>query len=167
MKKGKNLDTILVLRRRAIELHLLGKPVSFIVEATGLSQPSVSRYLKAYRARGEASLQRPKLGGSQRKLSPSQLEQLVTYLDEGAQAHGFEGNLWSRGRVQQLITTKFGVHYQVRSVGDLLHHLGYSRQKPDRRSYLQDPAKLKQWREHDLPALKKSPARGLQPGLSR
>jgi transposase len=157
MKGTKNLDAIMVLRRRAIELYQLGKSQSFIVEATGLRQPTISRYIKAYKERGGSSLERPKIGGSKRMLSAAQLEELVVLLEAGSEANGYEDNLWTRNRVRQLIEDKFNVVYKVRSVGDLLRDLGFTLQTPDRRSYRQDPELVKQWTEVNLPALKKKP----------
>jgi transposase len=155
MKKGSKLDDYMVLRRRAIELYQQGKTQKFIVQALGVSQPSVSRWIKAFKERGEASLARPQVGGSIRRLTPEQIEQLVKMLDEGAAHHGFEGNVWTRARVKELIERKFGVTYQVRTLSDLLRDLGYTLQKPDRRSYRQDPEKVREWRAQTLPELKK------------
>lgn len=104
---------------------------------------------------GEASLARPQVGGSIRKLTPEQIEQLVKMLDEGAEHHGFEGNVRTRARVKELIERKFGVTYQVSTLSDLLRDLGYTSQKPDRRSYRQYPEKVRQWRAQTLPELKK------------
>ncbi len=129
---------------------------SFIVEATGLTQPTISRYITAYKLKGDLSLERPKIGGSKRKITSVQQQELVTALEAGAEANGFRGNLWTRDRVRQLIETKFGVKYKVRSVGDLLRDLGFTLQTPDRRSYKQDPEKVRQWKEERLPEIKKS-----------
>ena len=61
MKKNTNLDDYMIFKRRAIELYQQGKTQKFIVEALGVSQPSVSRWIKAFKAKGEVSLERPKL----------------------------------------------------------------------------------------------------------
>ncbi len=156
MYKDTKLDDYMVLRRRTIELHQAGRTQKFIVEALGVSQPSVSRWIKAFKEKGEAFFERPKVGGSRRFLSPDQQAELLDLLDKGAEANGFEGNLWTRARVKELIQREFNVDYQVRSLSDLLRDLGYTLQKPDRRSYRQDPQKVKEWREVTLPALKKS-----------
>lgn len=100
MKKGSNLDDYLVLRRRAIELYKQGKTQKFIVQALGVSQSSVSRWIKAFKEKGETSLARPQVGGSMRKLTPEQIEQLIKMLNEGTENHGFEGNVWTRARVK-------------------------------------------------------------------
>lgn|GEM_PF-1737825 len=157
MHKGAKLDDYMVFRRRAIELYQQGEKQKFIVKALGVSQPTVSRWISEFKTKGEAFLERPKIGGSKRKLTPDQLEELTNMLDEGAEHHGFEGNLWTRARVKKLIERCFGVVYAERSISDLLRDLGYTLQKPDRRSYAQAPERVRQWREETLPALKKKP----------
>lgn len=157
MYKNTKLDDYQVLRRRAIELHQAGKTQKYIVEALGVSQPSVSTWIKSWKEKGEAFFERPKIGGSSRFLSADQQEELVNLLDLGAEKNGFEGNLWTRARVKELIKQKFDVDYKIRSLSDLLRDLGYTLQTPDRRSYRQDPEKVKHWREVTLPDLKKSP----------
>ncbi len=143
MHKGGKQSIYIVLKRRAYELYQQDKTQNYIVEALGVSQPTVSRWIKGFKTRGEVSLEKTKMGGSKRKLTPEQLEQLTSMLDEGAEHHGFEGNLWTRARVKELIERAFGVVYQIRSISDLLRDLGYTRQKPDRYSYRQDPDKVR------------------------
>ena len=84
MHKGAKLDDYVVFRRRAIELYQQGKKQKFIVKALGVSQPTVSRWISEFKTKGEAFLERPKIGGSKRKLTPDQLEELTNMLDEGA-----------------------------------------------------------------------------------
>lgn len=157
MYKDTNLDDYQVFRRRTIELHKAGKSQKFIIEALGVSQSSVSRWIGAFKEKGEAFFERPKVGGSKRFIDPDQQKRLTELLDLGAEANGFKGNLWTRARVQEVIKREFGVEYKIRSLSDLLRDLGYTFQKPDRRSYRQDPEKVKEWQEETLPALKKSP----------
>jgi len=155
MKKNSKLDDYMVFRRRAIELYKQGKTQRYIAEALGVGQASVSRWIKEFKVKGEASLKRPKMGGSKRRLTPAQLKQLTVMLDEGAEQHGFRGNLWTRARVKELIKRHFGVEYKLRTMSDLLRDLGYTIQKPDRCSYRQNPKEVQRWREETLPALKK------------
>jgi len=156
MYRNTKLNDYMVLRRRAIELFENGKPQKYIVEALGVSQPSVSRWISSYRELGPAFFERPKVGGSRRFLTPQQMEELLSLLDAGAEASGFKGNLWDRKRVKALIEKEFGITYKIRSISDLLKDLGYTLQPPDRRSYRQDPEKVREWQEEKLPALKKS-----------
>ncbi|MEZ6070944.1 MAG: winged helix-turn-helix domain-containing protein [Pirellulales bacterium] len=59
---------------------------------------------------------------------------------------GFDSQLWTLPRVALLIEREFGVSYHSTHVGRLLHALGFSCQKPKRRSREQDPEAVKTWR---------------------
>ena len=156
MKKGTKLRDNLVLRRRAIELHKLGKKQQFIADVLGVDQSTVSKWVRAYKALGAESLKYPKIGGSKRKINPEQEQELVGFLNEGAESHGFEGDFWTRARVRDLIENKFGIVYKERAVGNILKALGFTVQKPGKKTYKQDPEKVKEWKEKTLPSLKKS-----------
>jgi transposase len=133
----------------------MNKKQSEIAEAMGVSQSSVSNWIKNYKEKGASSLVYPKVGGSTRRISVEDQVELVKLLNKGAVQNGYDGDLWTRPRVQHLIKERFGIGYSVRAVGDLLADLGYTVQKPGKRSYKQDPEQVRQWREERLPALKK------------
>jgi putative transposase len=71
------------------------------------------------------------------------LERLEKKLLKGAQAAGFPTDLWTCPRVARLISSLFGVTYHVDHIGRLLHMLGWSPQKPERRAIERDEAKIR------------------------
>lgn len=71
-----------------------------------------------------------KIPGKPCKLTDVQIKQLMRDLDAGPERCGFEAALWSGPMVLEHIRKKFGVHYALRSVEDLLHRIGFSRKKP-------------------------------------
>jgi len=147
------------LHARCIELHVAGRSQKQIVEALGVSQSTVSRWLKSWREQGQASLAWPKMGGSKGRMTPEQDAELAMLLSQGAVAHGFEGEFWTHRRVAALIERHFGVSYKDRNIAKVLKRIGYSRQRPQARDYRQDAAKVAQWREERLPDIKKKPNR--------
>jgi transposase len=86
------------------------------------------------------------------------LERLEKKLLKGAQAAGFPTDLWTCPRVARLISSLFGVTYHVDHIGRLLHMLGWSPQKPERRAIERDEEKIRQWVKHQWPRIKKKPA---------
>ena len=64
-------------------------------------------------------------------------------------------DLWTCARVQQVIEEKFGVTYHVDHVGRLLHSLGFSPQRPQRRARERNEAAIEHWRRYDWPRIKK------------
>ena len=73
----------------------------------------------------------------------------------GPLAAGYFTDLWTCGRVGQVIAETFGVTYHVDHVGRLLHDLGFSPQKPRRRARERDEAAIERWRREDWPRIKK------------
>jgi transposase len=89
-------------------------------------------------------------------LNPDQLAQLVDLLGQGAQAHGFLGDVWTRRRVTQLIKEQFAISYHPTHVGRLLRQIGWSPQKPIVHATQRDEAAIAAWYNQRWPALKKS-----------
>lgn len=86
---------------------------------------------------------------------PGAKAKLVRLLRAGPRKAGFATDLWTLPRVTELIRRKFDVSYHSTNVGRLLHALGFSCQKPERRSKEQDPQAVQAWREKKWPAIKK------------
>ncbi len=69
------------------------------------------------------------------RLSASQRRRLVGALKRGAYAWGYAEDYWTLDRVAHLIWQLFHVRYRSSSVWYLLHSLGWSYQKPQRRGW--------------------------------
>ena len=144
------------LRRRCVELYKAGWKQAAIAQAFGLTQRWVSRTLKKYQYQGSDALQEGKRTGAPARLSPEQLSQLVIELNKGAEYHGFNGAIWTRPRINEVIKKSFGVSYDPSQIGRILKKVGWSRQKPQRKARQQDGVAVAQWRQETIPELKKS-----------
>jgi len=145
-----------LLRRRCAALKDQNWSQVKIAQALGLTEGWVSQTLKKYRQDGLQALTWKKPAGPACRLSQEQLTQLVTELDKGALAHGFEGQVWTRQRVNAVITKLFGISYDPSQVGRLLKQVGWTRQKPQPKARQQDPLAVQAWQTDRLAALKKS-----------
>jgi hypothetical protein len=61
--------------------------------------------------------------------------------------------------VAQVIRERFKVEYHRDHVGRVLHALGFTQQKPQRRATQRDEAAIERWRTHDWKRIKKGAAR--------
>lgn len=77
-------------------------------------------------------------------------------MQQGAEAHGFRDDLWTRKRVAALIECKLGVRYHPGHVSRLLQGWGWSPQLPERRARQRDEDAIGRWRTESWPAIKKS-----------
>ena len=82
-------------RRRAWDLKNKGWLQSKIAEALGVTEGAVSMWLKRARDGGVDALRARKRGGSQPELSAEQCARLLDLLRRGAEAFGFEGDVWT------------------------------------------------------------------------
>src|SRR3712207_3411463 len=105
-------------RLRAFELKQEGWSQQQIAEALGVSKGAVSQWMKRARdGGGVEALKRQPAPGARPRLSEQQRAKLAELLAQGAQAHGFKGEVWTCERVATVIRREFGVSYH-----DERHH---------------------------------------------
>jgi transposase len=122
----------------------------------------VLRWRNAWRRGGADALQAKRSPGRPPRLTTRQQVRLVRLLTQGALAHGYRTDLWTAQRIAAVIERHFGVTYHRNHVAKLLHQLGWSHQKPERRALERDEAAIAHWKRAVWPAAKKTP-RGWQP----
>ena len=137
-----------------------GKSPSEVARAVKSSTSSVWRWRDAYRAKGWEGLRTRPTPGRPSKLSSSQKEELLRVLTRGPAAGGYKTELWTLGRVAEVIRRRFGVSYDPSGVWRLLGKLGWSSQKPERRARERDEREIERWRRERWPHIKKRAQRG-------
>lgn len=146
-------------RKRAWELYQQGWWQKDIAAALGVSRAAVCQWIKCAREQGVEGLRSRAHPGAPAKLTAQQRAQIPALLAQGAEAHGFRGNVWTAQRVAVVIERAFGVRYHPVHVGRLLRQAGWSRQRPIQRATQRDEAAITRWYEEHWPAIKKKQAR--------
>lgn len=148
------MESALQLYRNKIVRNLSKKGMSQseIAEIVDVSQGRVSQILNTE----EGDLSVLNYQGAPCKLSSGDQESLKKYLDQGAESHGFEGKIWTSGRVKLLIEEKFGISYHKHHIPRLLKKLSYTLQVPKREDYRRDPEKVEEWKSVKIKEIKKS-----------
>src|SRR5512138_454428 len=82
-------------RRRAWDLFEQGWSQKQIAEALGVTQGAVSQWMKVSREQGKEGLRGKIAAGPAARLTTEQVEQLPGLLQQGAEAHGFAGEVWT------------------------------------------------------------------------
>jgi len=142
-------------RLRAFELKEQGWKQAQIADALGVSEGAVSQWMKRVREEGVEGLRHKPPPGAPPRLSEQERVRLPELLTQGAQAHGFRGDVWTCSRVTEVIRREFGVSYHPAHVSRLLGKLRLSLQKPERRADQRDEEAIEHWKEHKWPSLKK------------
>ena len=145
--------------RRRVAVEFLGKGMSTadVALVMGVCLSSVKRWKKAFRLGGAAALEPKTHPGRPAKLTSLQRERLRQLLVAGPRAAGFLTELWTCARVAELVRREFDVSYHPDHLGRILHDLGFSPQKPQRRAAERNEEAIERWRSHDWPRIKKRP----------
>src|SRR5882724_10468155 len=140
-------------RQQAWRLSQLGWKSCDIAVALSASRGAVSRWLSSARHGGvDALLSRP-IPGRPPRLTPEQRRQVPDFLWHGAEAYGFRGDVWTCGRIAQVIQWELGVSYHKDHVSRLMKDLGWTPQIPVTRAIQRDEAAIERWRELVWPEL--------------
>lgn len=156
MRPKGSAEVLEARRRRAMQLLREKWSLQEVARRIGCAASSVMRWRDTVRRGGQRALRVRSAPGRPPKLSGRQHQELVRLLLRGAGAHGYRTELWTTARVAELISRRFGVHYHRDHVGRLLHQLGWSHQKPERRAGERGEAAIARWKHVHWPAVKKA-----------
>ena len=153
------------MARRSLAVELLsdGNTLTEVADLLNVSLSSVKRWKNAFQQGGLAALAPKRHPGPQSKLSLPQRRRLSDVVLRGPLSAGFHTDLWTCRRVAEVVRREFGIAYHPDHLGRILHDLGFSPQKPQRRARERDEAAIQRWREHDWPRIKKGDAAGKLP----
>jgi len=148
-------------RRLAAAQELLEgeKSQAQIAEDHGVTPSAVSKWkttLEEEEIEGLKSTTDEGNQGPDSQLDNQDREQLVEVLEEGAQAHGWETDLWTSKRVSTLIEREFDIDYTPRHCSRILRELGYRPFKPREGAAEKDPEEKERWLNEEAEQLKKS-----------
>ena len=145
-------------RRRRVVAFLKQKlSLHEIARRIGCHASSVLRWRDALQTGGPEALKAKPAPGRPPRLTAKQKARLVQLLTAGARAHGYRTELWTTQRIAELIERRLGVRYHRNHVGKLLHQLGWSHQKPERRALEREETAIAEWKRSAWPRVKKTP----------
>ena len=132
---------------------------SEVARKLGVRRQSAHAWKVAWEKGGKASLRSRGPAGRKARLTAVQQEQLVDALLKGPQASGCATQVWTLPRVRALIRKRTGETCHPGHVSRLLHALGFSCQRPERRAIKRDEKAMARWKRVTWPAVKKNPPR--------
>ncbi len=152
-------------RWRALRLLKVGVSLNRVAQQIGCAASSVMRWRDALARGGRRAVKVKPTPGRPPKLSPRERRRLVRLLQQGAMAQGYRTELWTTQRIADMVETQFGVRYHRDHIGRLMHQLGWSHQRPERRALERDPAAIARWKRETWPRIK-NPRAGWAPTSS-
>jgi len=152
-------------RQRALNLLRRGQNPTQVAKTLKTTPQSVRRWQQA--ALDPTPKRSHRAPGRPSQLSAAQRRRLVTCLKCGAYAYGYAEDYWTLDRIAHLIWELFRVRYATSSVWYLMRQLGWSRQKPQRRSLARDDQAITHWKRYVWPQVKKVSATASDSDFSR
>lgn len=163
MRLKGSAEVLLARRQKAIAL-LEEEQLSLneIARQIGCNASSVMRWRDRWYSKGKEGLQVLASPGRPTKMNDRQRAQLLQFLLKGPLAFGWQTDIWTTRRVADLIQKKFSIDFHYTHVARLLHGMGWSPQKPERRAIERNEEAIQEWKVTDWKRIKKKP-RGWAP----
>jgi transposase len=134
-----------------------GRSLNEVARLIGCAPCSVMRWRDMRRRGGQQALRVRSSPGRPPKLSAANCRQLIKLLLRGAMTCGYPTQLWTTARIAEVIKKRFRVVYDRDHVGRLMHRLGWSHQKPQKRALERDEEKIRRFLREEWPRVKKTP----------
>jgi transposase len=145
------------LRRVAVNMVLGGAKRIAVAEAIGVNRRFVGEWMRAYEARGSMALaggRRGRRPGEQKALNRQQeamFRRMIASKCPDQLKLPFA--LWTREAVGQMIERKTGISLSLTAIGSYLAAWNFTPQKPIRRATERNGVIIRNWLEHDYPAI--------------
>jgi transposase len=159
MRRKGTAPVLEAVRRRAVSAVLAGQAQAAVAAAFGVHPVTVAKWVARHRAAGDAGLAARPHPGRPRRLTAAQDAQVRRWLAERPTAHGFRTDLWTSGRVAELIRRRFGVAFHPNSLRKWLKQRGLTPQRPARKVRQRDDARVAGWVADEWPRVQKKSRR--------
>ena len=123
----------------------------------GVSENSVSSWVRAYKAKGPRALKTKRIGRPKGKALNAEQSRSIkkTVMGKCPDQLRLPGLLWTREAVSALIEKRFGVKLSRWTIGRYLRSWGMTPQKPAHRALEQNPLEVREWLEKEYPSIVK------------
>jgi transposase len=149
-------------RMLALAQVLEGKSRTEAAETCGMDRQTLRDWVHRYNAEGLAGLGNRPLLGRRPRLSGAQMQELATIVETGPDPTTDEVVRWRRIDLCAVVERRFGVRLAERTMGAILHRLGFTRLSARPRHPQSDPEAQAQYEK-----LRRSGPRGAARGGER
>ena len=149
-------------RRRCLAVERVAEgyyTTAEVADFLGVDPSSVRRWLAAFRQHGAAGLAARPAPGRPPKLTPAQEKIVRRWLADNPADLGFPTQLWTTGRLKQLINEEWGISFHPHYLATWLRQRGYTPQLPRRVAREADEAEVARWLAEDWPRIKRKARR--------
>jgi len=144
------------IRVRAVEAVARGLAVGQVADTFNIDRSTLFRWVHNYQADGHDGLQRKAGSGRPRVLEDLTEEELRQIVLFPASDFGYETDLWTVGRLQQVIEEFCEVKLSKNTVWRRLRDAGLTYQKPERQYFEVDEKARQQWLRTEVPHIRRT-----------
>ncbi len=156
MRPKGSAEVLVRRRRRALALLDDGLSLNEVARRMDCQASSVMRWRDTRDRVGEKVFEVGASPGRPSRLTPAEKKRLLRLLLKGPIVHGYDTDLWTCNRIARLIRREFRVRYHRDHIGRLMHQLGWSYQKPERRALERNDEVIDRWKRTNWPRVKKT-----------
>lgn len=142
------------IRRSAVEAVVRGVPVGQVAESYNVDRTTIYRWASRFEQLGD--LGRRPGSGRPRKLEELTEAELREIVLNPASEYGFETDLWTVGRLRQVICEGFHIAISKNTVWRRLREAGLTYQKPEREYFEIDEETRRKWRRYEAPKIRRA-----------
>lgn len=142
------------LRVRAVAAVERGLALGHVADAFHVDRTTLFRWVQKYHTNGEDGLQRKPVGGRPRLLDDLEEKDLRWLVTCPASDFGYETDLWTVGRLQQVIEEVLEVTVSKDTVWRRLRDAGLTYQKPERQYFEVDEKARQKWLRTEVPNIR-------------
>jgi transposase len=158
MRKPGSPKELEQLRLIAARLFDLKRPTVEIATAVGRDAQTIRAWKRLWLVGGIEALKAKPHPGRMPKLSADKWQQVLGMLQKSPKEHGIDAYLWTTTLMARLIKEQFSVDFHHDYIGEMLHTLGWSCQKPTKLARERDEQAIAGWKAQTWPALLKKVA---------
>jgi transposase len=144
------------VRIRAAEAVKRGLAVGQVADAFNVDRTTLFRWVQKYHTNGEDGLQRKPVSGRPRLLGVLEERDLRFIVMCPASDFGYETDLWTVGRLQQVIEEVLEVEVSKDTVWRRLRDAGLTYQKPERQYFQVDEKARQKWLHTEVPVIRQT-----------
>lgn len=142
------------MRSRAVLAIEGGQRLGQVANAHGVDRTTLFRWVRRFAAEGHRGLERRAGSGRPRLLAAFDMEALNDIVLEPASHFGFETDLWTVGRLRQVVREHYGMTVSHDTVWRRLRDAGFTYQKPERRYFEVSEEARQEWMQNEVPQIR-------------
>ncbi|MDZ4299509.1 MAG: winged helix-turn-helix domain-containing protein, partial [Candidatus Sungbacteria bacterium] len=142
-------------RFKAAELFKKGIHQAEVARRLGVTPVAVHQWYHTWKKRGRNGLRSKGHPGFSSQLTDADRKKVKRAILHGAKKFGYETDLWTLERVGLVMKRVTGKSFGHSWIWQIVLSLGFTNQKPERRSRERDEGAIRAWKERTFPRLKK------------